>query len=421
MIRRAVSLRIKRTMRKLFLVFLLTIFVGCTSDSDVEPKKVGQIPAIDSLIQKEMDAGNIPGAVIQIKRGDSVLHRGAYGHAQKYDYNLERLDNPESMTTDHLFDVASLTKVMATTFGVMLLADQEKLALDDPIHEYLPGFQEGEKSQITIRHLLTHSAGLAQWVPTYYHAENKEERNQYIADLPLKWRVGEERHYSDLGFMLLGDVIENVSGQKLDEFLQEQLFKPLELAHTAFNPLEKGYDKITATSHGNPFEKKMVYDDDFGYRVDEDPEAWDAWRQYTLHGEVNDGNAWYANGGVAGHAGLFSTIDDLQVLVDLLINDGTYKDQHLISKNVIDTFLTEDDFGNALGWAMDKGFISAEGSPKGTVGHTGFTGTNIQIVPQDSLSIILLTNRQHVGPDESGSYFNLGPLRQAIFDEAVKK
>ncbi len=372
---------------------------------------------VDSLIQKEIDAEHIPGAVIQIKKGDSILHRAAYGYAQKYDYEMQKLENPEPMTNEHLFDVASLTKVMATTFGIMKLVDQDALSLDDPIHNYLPEFGEGDKSKITVRHLLTHSSGLAQWVPTYYHAENKKESYQYIANLPLRWEVGEGRHYSDLGFMLLADIIEKISDKSLDEFLEDNFYQPLHLQNTGFNPLDKGLNKIAATSHGNPFEKQMVYEDDFGYNVDVDSKSWDGWREYTLRGEVNDGNAWYANSGVAGHAGLFSTVDDLQVLIDLLVNKGNHEGKQLLSKSIVDTFLTKDQYGNGLGWAMDKAFIVAEGSPDGTFGHTGFTGTNIVVVPQDSLSIIFLTNRQHVGRQEDGSYFDLRPLRQAIFDE----
>lgn len=404
-------------MRKLFFVILLTVLIGCSGQTENEFRSEDHISSIDSLIQKEIEANHIPGAVIQVKKGDSILHRAAYGHAEKYDFDLQLLDDPGPMKTDYLFDLASLTKVTATTFGIILLVDQDKLGLDDLIGNYLPEFSEGKKSAITIRHLLTHSAGLAQWVPTYYHAENPQERYEYIAQLPLKWKkVGQERHYSDLGFMLLADIIERISGQRLDQYLQEKLYQPLNLQHTTFNPLEKRCKKITATSHGNPFEKRMVYDDEFGYTVDEEPESWDGWREYTLYGEVNDGNAWYANGGIAGHAGLFSNINDLQVLVDLLIEGGEANGEQIISKSVIDTFLTKDKFDNGLGWAMDKNFIKAEGSPDGTFGHTGFTGTNIVVVPQDSLSIILLTNRQHVGPGENGYYFDLGPLRQAIFD-----
>lgn len=399
-----------------YLCFFLFI-ISCSGEKHRKQNKIGHIPALDSLIQKEITADHIPGAVLQVKKGDSILHRAAYGYAQKYNYELMPLEDPEPMRTDHLFDLASLTKVAATTIGIMILIDDGELSLDDPIYKYLPEFKTPKKSKITIRHLLTHSAGLHQWMPTYYHSANKDERYQYIANLPLKWEVGEARHYSDLGFMLLGDIIERISDRALDQFLQEELYKPLELQRTVFNPLEKGFESIAATSHGNPFEKKMVYNDNFGYRVSVDPQDWDGWREYTLRGEVNDGNAWYANGGVAGHAGLFSTVQNLQVLIDLLLTDGRIQGSQFISETVVDTFLAEHRFGNGLGWAMDKEIIAAEGSPKGTFGHTGFTGTNLVVVPQDSLSIILLTNRQNVGTQKDGYYYNLGPLRQAIFDE----
>ncbi|GAA5521811.1 serine hydrolase [Aliifodinibius salicampi] len=411
--------------RKVFFGILLLVgmFSGCSQDSTAPINQSARVPAIDSLIQREIVADHIPGAVIQVKKGDSVLHRAAYGYAQKYDYGLKRLEDPIRMTPGHIFDLASLTKVMATTFGIMMLVDADSIALDDPIHKYLPEFKGEVKSGITIRHLLTHTSGLPQWVPTYYHASNIQERYQYIASLPLKWPVGAERHYSDLGFMLLGDIIERISGQQLDDYFDERLYIPLNLQHTTFNPLNKKVraEAIAATSHGNPFEKQMVHDDTFGYQVDVDLDSWNNWRDYTLRGEVNDGNAWYANNGVAGHAGLFSTIDDLQVLVDLLLERGEVNGRHLISSSVIDTFLTKDQYGNALGWAMDKNTISAKGSPEGTFGHTGFTGTNIVAVPQDSISIILLTNRQNVGRQENGYYFDLGPLRQDIFDEVTQE
>ncbi|HEX6983623.1 MAG TPA: serine hydrolase [Balneolaceae bacterium] len=404
-----------------FTGFLITciLYLGCGTAVSQITQKTGNIAAVDSLILSEVKTGNIPGAVIRIQRGDSILHREAYGYAQKYSYGVKPLKEPESMTIEHLFDLASLTKVCATTFGIMLLADNGKLHLDDAIYKWLPEFNIGEKRKITVRHLLSHSSGLRQWYPLYYKASNKKERYKVIAGMPLKWEVGKARHYSDLGFMLLGDIIERASGQSMDVFLRENLYQPLNLTHTFFNPLDKGIQKIAATSHGNPFEKQMVYDDSFGYRVNVDPASWNGWRHYTLRGEVSDGNAWYANNGVAGHAGLFSTVDDLQKLVNLLLNGGSYKDKQVISESVIDTFLTKDKHGNALGWAMDLNFISAEGAPAGTFGHTGFTGTSIVVMPEYDLSVILLTNRENSGRQENSYYYDLGPLRQSIVDAVL--
>lgn len=406
-------------MNKLTVFITILVFAaGCQSPESTPPQS-GNISAIDSLITRHIDQKHFAGAVIRVQKHDSILHRKAYGFARKYNMKLEEIKHPEPMTTAHVFDLASLTKVFGTTFGIMLLVDEGKINLDDPIYKWLPGFSTGEKNEITIRHLLTHSAGLYQWKPTYYHASNKEEQYNYIAKLPLKWSVGEARHYSDLGFMLLGEIIERISGKRLDAYLEEELFRPLDLRHTTFNPIKKGFANIAATSHGNVFERHMVYDSTFGYDVDVDPKSWDKWRKYTLRGEVNDGNAWYAAGGVAGHAGLFSTADDLQKLVSLLLQKGEYDGKQIISASVIDTFLTQNEFNNGLGWAMDPDVISAEGAPPGTFGHTGFTGTNVVIIPVEDLSIILLTNRQNVGVQPSGYYYDLSELRQQILNTVL--
>ena len=126
-----------------------------------------------------------------------------------------------------------------------------------------------------------------------------------IRDMPLEWGVGDARHYSDLGFMLLGYIVERVSGEPLDAFLEQNLYRPLGLRSTTFNPKAHGFTEFAATEQGNVYERHMVYDSTFGYRYRGDPTAWNGWRQYVLDGEVDDGNSFYANGGVAGHAGLF--------------------------------------------------------------------------------------------------------------------
>jgi len=401
-------------------LFFFIIGASCQSSAEKTTHRA-KLAEIDSLMKQALDDKLFAGAVIRIQHEDTLLHNKAYGFADRFDNNLKELEQPVPMTTHHIFDLASLTKVFGTTFGIMWLVDQNYVQLDDRIHNWLPEFNTGDKKSITLRHLLTHSSGLPQWYPLYYEADNKEERYQAIAQKKLLWPVGEERHYSDLGFMLLADIIEKVSGQPLDIFLQKKIFTPLQLRHTTFNPLKKRFQNLVATSHGNPFEYKMVHDDNFGYTVDVDPTAWDNWRRYTLKGEVNDGNAWYANEGVAGHAGLFSTASDLQKMIDILLKKEMNHDISLFSSSVIDTFLTNNRFGNGLGWAMDKNIISAKDTPSKTFGHTGFTGTNVVVIPEYKLSIILLTNRQHFGVNEAGSYPNLRPLRQNIVDVLMNK
>jgi len=373
----------------------------------------------DSILQAVVAEEHIPGAVVLIAQHGKTIYQKAYGSAQRYDYGLQRMDALLPMTTEHRFDLASLTKVFATTFGIMFLVDQQKVDLDASLFTYLPAFRGPSKDSVTVRHLLTHSAGLYPWKPLYYHADNAQDTYAFISRLSLLHPVGKERHYSDLGFMLLGYLIEEVSGQPLDMFLRNALYKPVGLKMTAFNP-PPGGPGFAATSHGNPYEYHMVADDDFGYLCDENPETFTSWRDYVLAGEVNDGNAYYAHDGLAGHAGLFSTASDLQLLLDLLLNKGTHAGQRLLSEAVVETFLTKDRFGHGLAWAMSTDVIPVDDLPDGSFGHSGFTGTYVVAVPAYGLSIILLTNRQNVGVNASGYYNSVMPLRKSITELMIE-
>lgn len=384
----------------------------------IQQEKLTQ--TVDSILQNAVDNKLIPGAVIEIKKGNQILCRKAFGFAERNDDDNQPLAHPVPMTTDHLFDLASLTKVVGTTTSIMLLVDRGLIKVDDPVGNYLPAFKTGDKKQITIRHLLTHTAGLITWYPLFYRAQTKQEAYKLIDELPLAFAVGAWRHYSDLGFILLGEIIENVSGMPLEQFERKNIFIPLGMHHTMYNPLDSGFTKFAATSHGNPYETRMVHDTSLGYVFKEiDPNQWNGWRTYTLRGEVNDGNAWYALKGVSGHAGLFSTVDDLQKLVDMLMNKGKVNGKQFISEKTIQLFLTPDDFKNGLGWMMDPGDSFMKGGPAGTFGHTGFTGTSIAVAPSMNLSVILLINRQNMGLLPTGFYYNPNPLRRAIFEAVL--
>ena len=374
--------------------------------------------AIDSILLNHINDGKIPGAVIEVKKDGQVVYKQAYGYAQKFNYEHQLLAAPEKMTTAHLFDIASLTKAVGTTTSIMLLADRGLINVDDPVSKYVPAFGTPDKAAITIRHLLTHTAGLYEWYPLYYRARNQQETFKLIGELPLAFPVGAQRKYSDLGFTILGEVVQIVSGQPLDSFMEQNIFIPLGMKNTTYNPLKKNNNyPIAATSFGNPYEKRMVYDPSLGFQFKEiTPAQWDGWRSYILRGEVNDGNAWYANGGVSGAAGLFSPVDDLQQLVDMLMNKGRVGDKQFISEKTIDTFLTKDKFNNALGWMMDP-VVNAfmRNAPEGAFGHTGFTGTSITVVPSQRLSIILLINRQQMGLINGKEYYNVNSIREQVF------
>jgi CubicO group peptidase (beta-lactamase class C family) len=402
-------------------LFFLALISNC-QEAITEEKKMKLIAEIDSILQSQVDQDKIPGAVILIKKNTQVIYQHAYGYAQKYDYNHNLLNPPEKMTVDHLFDIASLTKVIGTTTSVMLLADRGQINIEAPVCNYIKAFNTPDKKKITIRNLLTHSAGLYEWYPLYYLASNKQECFKITGELPLKFPVGEQRRYSDLGFILLGEIIEIVSGLPLDQFMKQNIFQPLGMKNTDFNPLISfGPVKIASTSAGNPYEKRMVYDSTLGFKTKEiDPARWNGWRTYILRGEVNDGNAWYANGGISGAAGLFSTANDLQKLVDMLINKGMFGSKQFISGKTIEIFLTKDKFNNGLGWMMDPDNSFMKNAPEGSFGHTGFTGTSISVIPRDKISIILLINRQNTGLLDNGEYYNVNPVRFQVF-KAVSK
>jgi len=377
---------------------------------------------IDSILQSQVDHDKIPGAVILIKKNNKVIYRHAFGYAQKYDFNRILLNPPERMTFNCLFDIASLTKVIGTTTSIMLLADRGLIKVDDPVARYIEAFNSPDKKEITIRNLLTHTAGLYEWYPLYYLASDKHDCFRTIEGLPLVSPVGEQRRYSDLGFVLLGEIIENVSGMSLEKFMTQNVFQPLGMKKTTFNPLTAGgYGKIAATSAGNPYERRMVYDSTLGFKIKEiDPAQWDGWRTYILKGEVNDGNAWYANGGISGAAGLFSTASDLQKIVDMLMSKGWAGSKQFISWKTVDDFLKKDNFNNGLGWMMDPGNSFMKNAPVGSFGHTGFTGTSIAVIPDRKISVVLLINRQNCGLLANGEYYNVNPVRLQIFNAIMK-
>jgi CubicO group peptidase (beta-lactamase class C family) len=406
------------------ILFLIFFFFSSTILFGQNNRKAKAIlkNEVDSILRSKVDLDEIPGAVIEIKKGKKVIFKHAYGYSQKYDYNHTVLTSGTKMNVRHIFDIASLTKVVGTTTSVMLLIDRDSLGIDDPVYKYINAFDTAGKREVTIRHLLTHTAGLNEWYPLYYRATNKNDCYRLIGDLPLKFPVGQERHYSDLGFVLLGEIIEIISGLPLDQFMKENIFQPLHMTSTTFNPLTTGnFKNIAATSHGNPYEKRMVYDSTLGFKYNEiDPENWDGWRTYTLKGEVNDGNTWYANGGISGAAGLFSPVADLQKLTDMLVNNGKTGSNQFLSEKTIKAFLSKDVFSNGLGWMMDPGNSFMKDGPEGTFGHTGFTGTSIVAIPADKLSVIILINRQNTGLMANGEYYNVTPVRRQIFEAVLK-
>lgn len=378
--------------------------------------------ALNTKLSTELTSLQVPGAVLLVAHREKLLFEKAYGYAQAFSFGPTPLARPEPMTTQHLFDLGSLTKVFATTFGIMLLVDDGILSLDDAVTRYLPQFCDAQKKTLTVRSLLNHSSGLPAWQPLYYHARNRLKALEYIAGLPLDRPLGSARCYSDLGFMVLAAIIEAITDQRLDDFIRDRLYAPLGLRDTTFTPLVHGLTRIAATSHGNPFEQRMIADPSCGFPCGEHVTDFSDWRLYTLKGEVNDANAFHCFGGVAGHAGLFATASDLAILSALLLNEGEYQGRRILKPETIAPFLIADAFGSGLGWAMATEVLHAPPAlPAGSFGHTGFTGTSALLIPDAKISIILLTNRQQAGLLTSGQYPDLKKLRNDIVSTVLEK
>ncbi|PWN05624.1 serine hydrolase domain-containing protein [Rhodohalobacter mucosus] len=391
-----------------------TLFISCSANQPSEERS--DYPEADSLIQAALSEDLFTGAVLLIAESGEIVHHKAYGYATLYDESLRVVPSPDSTTTRHLFDLASLTKVFATTYAFMALHTDGKINPDAPVSQYLPDFNTPQHRTITVRQLLNHTSGLMPWYPLYYRAAGSDDLIKEILSLPLSGVPGEARRYSDLGFIVLAEIAESITGMSFDEYLYDRVYSRIGLEKTVYNPLDKGMEDLVSTSHGNPFERKMVYEPDFGYRIDVDPDSWRNWRTYTLRGEVSDGNAWHAAGGMAGHAGLFSTAEDLLLLLQAVINPVSGSNDPIFEEETIRMFTEPDEFGNGLGWAMEPSALHAETLPQGAIGHTGFTGTNFVADPNpDGGRIyILLTNRQHVGVDGAGLYPDLRELREKM-------
>lgn len=360
-----------------------------------------------------------PGAVLLVARHGRVVHRAAFGHAQIWvsaaDATLRPLSTPRVMTADTLFDMASITKVEATTAAIMRLVGQGRLSLDDRIGALLPAFRDTDKAGITVRQLLTHRAGLWEWQPTWLHLDPSAESRPYLAALPLRYSVGTRYAYSDLGFMILGDIVANVSGMPLDRYVRQNIYRPLGMTDTGFLPSPSARRRAAATSPGDAYQQRMA-ESGKPYPIAADPPVrpFAGYRRHILVGEANDANAALARGGVAGHAGLFSTATDLARYAQMLANGGCYGRWRLAPSSTIAAFeQTPFDAGQALGFRA----IQLDGIAAPFFGHSGFTGTWFAVSPDLGLTVVLLTNRVH--RRDGQPYPSLDALHDAVLRGAV--
>jgi len=329
---------------------------------------VVRLGAVDSIIQQAIEAGNIPGAVLIVGHDGRVIYRKAYG-------NRALEPKREPMTLDTVFDLASLTKVIATTTSVMQLVELGKVRMNDPVAKYLPEFAQNGKEDITVRQLLTHYSGLEPDLDLKAPWEQKDTAYRMaFAETPVQ-TPGSAFTYSDINFIVLGALVERVSGETLDSYATKHIFVPLKMMHTRFVPPlapRAGWiGKIAPTQ----------YDEN----------------DHMLRGVVHDPTA-RRMGGVAGHAGLFSTADDLAKFAQALLNGG----DGILSPAAVAKMTSPEQPPTApvlrgFGWDIDSPFSSNRGDllPVGSFGHTGFTGTSVWIDPTTQTYIILLTNAVH--------------------------
>jgi len=350
---------------------------------------------IDQTIESAIEEGQFPGAVVLIAYDGRIVKLSAYGYSYLYQDADTRLQNPIPMQTDTIFDLASVTKTF-TAVAVMRLVEQGKLELDTPAARYLPEFAANGKQDITLRQLLTHTSGLPAGFTGDKPRSTPEELMQVLYAQELAAPPGQRYIYSDLGLITLGKIVEKVSGVTLDRFVEQQITGPLDLHDTTYNPPASWRYRIAATECQPP-EKRG-----------------------TLRGEVHDGNAWVL-GGVAGHAGLFSTARDLARFGQMMLNGGEVDGVRILKPETVKLMthpqgaaVPTENVG--LVWELNEDWYMGDLAARTTFGHTGYTGTSIVVSPEQKLVVVLLTNRLH----PRDQHTNLAGVRSSVASLAMQ-
>lgn len=375
---------------------LLVLFCGRSAfGAEIDAKKLAEI---NEAAKGAVVRGECPGAVVVVVHGDEVVYRQAFGNRAVKPAEV-------AMAPDAVFDMASLTKPVATGTSVMILIEQGKLKPTDLVSKHWPEFAANGKGKVTVEHLLLHTSGLIPDNPVADYANGRAKALERIAALKPLSPPGAQFRYSDVNFVVLGELVERLGGMPLDRFAKKHVFEPLKMADTGFNPPESLRKRVAPT----------------GLRDGK-----------VILGEVHDPRA-YKLGGVAGHAGLFSTADDMARYGRMLLRGGELDGVRILDAKTVKLFTEphavpvvakgkESEGARSFGWDVDTSYSAPRGElfKKGEgYGHTGFTGTSVWIDPGTDTAIIILTNRVH--PDDRG---NATPLRRkvgTIVAEAVGK
>jgi CubicO group peptidase (beta-lactamase class C family) len=310
-----------------------------------------------------------PGAVLAVGRHGRLVALKSFG---KMDYS----EHAQSMPRDAIFDLASLTKVIGTTTAAAILYDRKQLDLDAPVVRYIPEFAGvAGHEKVLVRHLLSHSSGLNSRHVLWKQASDRAGIMNLVYALPLDWPPGEKTQYRDYNMIVMGEIVYRITGQRIDSFLAGNVFGPLRMKHTRYDPPAKWIGRIPPTEQDNVLRHKLI------------------------RGVVHDENA-FLMGGVSGHAGLFSSAHDLSVFAQMYLNGGVYHGKRILSEATVHLFMQRQllppQTTRALGWDTpgEDSFPGELASPTAII-HTGFTGTSIYIDPKRDAFIVLLTNRVH--------------------------
>jgi CubicO group peptidase (beta-lactamase class C family) len=347
----------------------------------------------DSIVESGIHRGIYPGAVLVVGRRGGVLHQRGFGHL------TWSRQSPEPTPDSTLWDLASLTKVVGTTAALLRLVEMGRVDLGAPVTRYLPRFAGGGKEHITVRQLLDHTSGLPSYVEFFRLARTRDSAIALLYQTPLRRTPGTAETYSDLNFLLLGLLVESVTGEALDQFVTREILAPAGMSRTRYHPSDRGAGFTAPTGQ---------------------------WRGKPVCCRVYDQNA-ARMGGAAGHAGLFSTGLDLARYARLWLNEGTLDGRRVFDRTVVRTFLTPDSAAatRLLGWERPDPRSGAESAygrllSRTAYGHTGWTGTLLWVDPERDLFLVLLCNRSY-GPRLGHSIRALRGLRGALAEAVIQE
>lgn len=388
---------------------------GTPQEVGFDPQKLAKV---DAFIENEVKQG-FPGAGLIIAKQGKIIYKKTFGYARKYNEDGKLIPEFEKLKDDTMFDMASNTKMFATNFAIMSLFYQDKLHYLNHLTKYIPEYKgtdkKGQKREDRlIFDFLTHTAGYEpdplffnpKKIPPEEYSQNKAKTEEIILKIHGFQRPrGGDPIYSDVDYMLLGILVEHLSNKQLDEYAEQYIYKKLGLTHSCFNPLKKGFKRQDCAA--------TEIDGNTGNHTNN----WPNIRKNVLQCEVHDPKSWYCMQGVSGHAGLFSSLDDMAVLSQILLNKGGYGNNKFWDRDTQDLFTKPYDVDNTfgLGWRRqgneDLQWHFSKYASYDAIGHTGWTGTVTVIDPKHDLSIILLTNKKHslfINGNYEGDKFQTG-------------